>query len=237
MESLFDFKRFSVLNGDSGLKVGTDGVLLGAVADVSRNPGSILDIGTGTGVVALMLAQRTEGAAAPRITGIDISEKATAGDNFASSPWAARMEYVKTSLACYMDGSPSPFDMIVSNPPYYDNSLVCPDDERTAARHCGTLSYREVITFSHDFLTPEGILSLILPTKEETALNRFAASFGFFPCRTLYIRTVAPKSPSRMVCEFSRMRGRVGKEWLTISDGNEYTDEYKELTKDFYLKF
>ena len=258
MAASFDFKRFSVENGDAGLKVGTDGVLLGAAvslcgwgavaygdADMPCS-GRILDIGTGTGVIALMLAQRTEGlgngnpdveAVGPRITGIDISCSATAPANFARSPWADRLEYRNESLAAYMDGDPGLSDLIVSNPPYYDNSLTCPDGDRCIARHTDTLSYREVITFAHDFLAPEGRIGLILPKQEETRLLRFAASFGFFPLRVLNVRTTASKSPSRIICEFSRVRARAVTEYLTISDELGYTDEYKQLTKEFYLNF
>lgn len=236
MESSFKFKRFSVLNGEAGLKVGTDGVLLGAVAGLDFHPERILDIGTGTGVVALMLAQRTEDSAAT-ITGIDISSKATAAVNFACSPWAERLEYINISLAYYMDSDPQAFDLIVSNPPYYDNSLECPDSDRNLARHIDEMSYREVITFSNDFLSEEGRLSLVLPRNEEPRLMRFAASFGFFPIRVTYIRTRDTKGPSRIVAEFSRTRTKMESVWLTMSDAEGYTDEYRQLTKDFYLNF
>lgn len=244
MGSSFDFKQFSVRNEIAGLKVGTDGVLLGALADVEKISDShgspvphnarILDIGTGTGVIALMLAQRCPEA---ELTGIDIDVHSPAGENFRNSPWPDRLRFVNKSLADFMDGDPGLFDAIVSNPPYYDNSLLCPDADRSAARHTESLSYREVITFANDFLTADGTISLILPKSEEQRCTRFAASFGLYPYRIWSIRTTPTKSPSRLVADFSRTRTRPERRELTIQDSNGYTAEYKELTKEFYLNF
>lgn len=246
MDNSFRFKRFSVKNGSSGLKVGTDAVLLGAYAAIPEpRDGAlkILDIGTGTGIIALMLAQRAVEAYADlqenalKITGIDIDSQAEGGENFAASPWAYALEYRNASLAAYMDSDPCAFDLIVSNPPYYDDSLQCPDSRRSAARHTESLSYREVITFANDFLAPGGTLAMVLPKTEETRLCRFASSFGLFPSRILSVRTVERKAPARIVAEFSFVRKKTVKEDLTIMDNGGYTTEYKSLTKDFYLNF
>lgn len=247
MDSSFRFKRFSLRNGRSGLKLGTDAVLLGAYAGLpspSQERIRILDIGTGTGIIALMLAQRMAERypsiipeSRLKITGIDIDEMAEAGENFADSPWAECLEYRNVSLAGYMDSDPGRFDLIVSNPPYYDNSLPCPDPGRSAARHTDSLSYREVITFANDFLAPDGTLAVVLPKAEESRLCRFASSFGLFPMRILNVRTVERKSPSRIVAEFSFVRTKTVTESVTIMDNGEYTAEYKLLTKDFYLNF
>lgn len=247
MGSSFNFKQFSLRNEIAGLKVGTDGVLLGALADIGRmsvspeiSEGStgrkprILDIGTGTGVIALMLAQRCPEA---ELTGIDIDVHSPAEENFRNSPWPDRLRFVGKSLAGYMDGNPGLFDAIVSNPPYYDNSLLCPDAGRSVARHTESLSYREVITFANDFLTAEGTVSLILPKSEEQRCTRFAASFGLYPYRIWSVKTTPAKSPSRLVVDFSRTKARPERKELTIQDSNGYTAEYKELTKDFYLNF
>ena len=247
MGSSFNFKQFSLRNEIAGLKVGTDGVLLGALADIDRMSVSpempegytgrrprILDIGTGTGVIALMLAQRCSEA---ELTGIDIDEHSPAEENFRNSPWPARLHFVNKSLADFMDGDPGLFDAIVSNPPYYDDSLPCPDADRSAARHTGSLSYREVITFANDFLSGGGTVSLILPKSEEQRCTRFAASFGLYPYRIWSIKTTPLKSPSRIVVDFSRTKERPEHKELTIQDGDSYTAEYKELTKEFYLNF
>lgn len=243
MGSSFNFKQFSLKNESVGLKVGTDGVLLGALADVERARSAgldaahhlrILDIGTGTGVIALMLAQRCPDA---ELTGIDIDEHSPAGENFGNSPWADRLQFIGKSLAGFMDSDPGLFDVIVSNPPYYDNSLLCPDADRSAARHTGSLSYREVITFANDFLSPGGTLSLILPKSEEQRCTRFATSFGLYPYRICSVKTTPLKAPSRILADFSRVRERPECRELTIQDNDGYTAEYKEFTKEFYLNF
>lgn len=247
MDSSFRFKRFSLRNSRSGLKVGTDAVLLGAYVGLpspSAEQTRILDIGTGTGIVALMLAQRMAelypsslSESRLKITGIDIDEQAEADENFPASPWEDCLEYRNVSLAGYMDSDPGKFDLIVSNPPYYDNSLLCPDPGRSAARHTDSLSYREVITFAGDFLTAGGRMAVVLPKAEESRLCRFASSFGLFPVRILSVRTVERKSPSRIVAEFSFVKSKPVTETLTIMDNGEYTPEYRSLTGDFYLKF
>lgn len=249
---MFRFRQFSVRNERAGLKVGTDGVLLGAVTALSGAEQRILDVGTGTGLVALMLAQRSAAgtaipghgsgehpAAGPGITGIDIDAEAAqeASLNFADSPWSDRLKAVHRSLQGYADdlyradGEPAErYDLIVSNPPFFENSLKAPDEQRSNARHTDTLSYRDIITFAGDFLTPDGRISLILPKSEEMRLQRFAASFGFFPLRIVNIRTVEGKTPKRIIAEYSRIRGRVTTQELSLQ-----SDEYKELTQDFYL--
>lgn len=239
---MFRFKKFSVRNERAGLKVGTDGVLLGAVTALSGAEQRILDIGTGTGLVALMLAQRSAGGSdipGPGITGIDIDAEAAqeASLNFADSPWSDRLKAVHRSLQDYADdlyradGEPAErYDLIVSNPPFFENSLKAPDEQRSNARHTDTLSYRDIITFAGDFLTLDGRISLILPKSEEMRLQRFAASFGFFPLRIVNVRTVEGKTPKRIVAEYSRVKGRATTQELSLQ-----SDEYKELTQDFYL--
>lgn len=245
MDNSFRFKQFSLRNGSSGLKLGTDAVLLGSYVSLPAPSGErlrILDIGTGTGIIALMIAQRMSGLrplpdAGIGIVGIDIDTGAEAEENFRNSPWTEMLEYRNVSLAAYMDSDPCKFDLIVSNPPYFDNSLECPDPARCAARHTDSLSYREVITFANDFLAPDGRLAVVLPKAEEVRLCRFASSFGLFPVRMLNVRTVERKAPMRLVAEFSFKRGKTVNETLTIMENGEYTPEYKSLTGDFYLNF
>jgi len=248
MDSLFHFKRFDVSNSGSALKVGTDAVLLGASAVVSEKEKRILDIGTGTGVIALMLAQRTESSSA-EITGIDIDPLAAAeaGRSFEASPWCNRLFSRHISLADFADSLYHPegpaeqelFDLIVSNPPYYDQSLPAPDPRRNEARHTETLSYREVISFAGDFLASKGRLAMILPFNEQRHLLRFASSFGLFPDKLLSVSTTSRKTPSRLIAQFTRRRivPTPSNESLTIHQGSDYSPEYVELTKDFYLNF
>ena len=253
-ESVFRFKHFNLSNSRSAQKIGTDGVLLGACTSIADGrPLRILDIGTGTGIVALMLAQRCfgiegrgcTGSMLSEIIGIDISADAAAeaSDNFAASPWAAAMEAKHLSLCDFADklnfgGQDIPedlhFDLIVCNPPYFDESLQAPDPKRNAARHTESLSYREAITFAGDALKDDGHLSIILPKTEEKGLMRFAASFGLFPTRIVNIHTTASKPPKRVIGEFSRHKGSIVNESLTIQCDGDYSPQYKELTKDFH---
>jgi len=260
MDDVFHFKRFDVFNSSSALKVGTDAVLLGAATVLGGKEKRILDIGTGTGVIALMLAQRTEYAARcdeagctvvaePQIIGIDIDSSAVteASRSFEASPWNERLCAQHCALSEFADRLYHPdapaehelFDLIVSNPPYYDDSLPAPDKRRNEARHTGSLSYREVISFAGDYLAPQGRLALILPFDVQRPLLRFASSFGLFPQRLISVRTTTNKAPCRLIAQFTRNRviPVPANQMLTIRHEGGYTDEYIELTKDFYLYF
>ena len=200
MEEFFRFRKFSVRNTLSGLKVGTDAVLLGASVHLQGSPSRILDIGTGTGIIALMLAQRLSDAGLTfHITGIDIDAGAfeEASLNFKASSWNDSLKAVHISLQDFADGLYNAsasgydrYDLIVSNPPYYDNSLPSKEEVRSLSRHTESLSYREVMTFAADFLSPDGVLALVLPSDEERNMQRFAASFGLFPSEFVRVRTV-----------------------------------------------
>ena len=208
---VFRFKRFDVLNERSAMKVNTDGVLLGAVTEVFPEDRHVLDLGTGTGVVALMLAQRLAGYGNDfGILGIDIDgpSASEAAANFASSPWSANLKALEASFLEYSqslpEGDAKP-DLIVSNPPFFDNSLAAPDARRNAARHTGdALSYREILEYASVSLAPEGRVSLILPAGTETDLLRFARMCGFVPWRILRVRSKEGKPFSRIIVRFRR---------------------------------
>jgi len=241
--SVFHFKQFDVLNERSAMKVNTDGTLLGAVAEVFPGESSILDIGTGTGTIALMVAQRLSKVSEDwHVLGIDIdtpsAEEATL--NFANSPWASHMTAVCTPLSALVpseyvavpqtdasDGGV--FDLIVSNPPYYDSSLKAPEARRNSARHVGdkeecpssdVLSYREILEFASEFLKEGGRVAMVLPADQEKALLRHARMCGFMPWKVLRIKTVPRKNPSRIIVQFVR-RGKfveTMEEELTLMD-------------------
>lgn len=242
--STFHFKRFDVTNERSSMKVNTDGVLLGAVVRLSGGERSVLDVGTGTGTIALMLAQRLGdlGVSDCRITGIDIdapsAEEASA--NFAASPWSGCLEARQEPFR--KDAEGAEIDLIVSNPPYFDNSLQAAGDRRNAARHTEvaagegeSLSYRDLVVFAERRLSPDGRLALILPADQEKALIRFAASYSLHPQRITRVRTTPRKAPSRIIAEFARGRQETAEDLITIQDGVAYTEQYLAVTHDFYL--
>ena len=234
------------------MKVNTDGVLLGAVVPVCDADCRVLDIGTGTGVIALMLAQRltadTEQASRMRplrILGIDIDPDAAAeaADNFASSEWAESLAAEKISLESLevrLAGAASEaFDIIVSNPPYYDSSLTNPDGKKAVARHTdlpqGSLSYRNVMEFAAQHLSATGRLSVVLPSDQESAALRYARMCGLHLSHLLRVRTVERKQPKRFIATFVTTPSECLPQMLTIMEKGKYTDEYISLVKDFYL--
>jgi tRNA1Val (adenine37-N6)-methyltransferase len=241
--SVFRFKRFEVANDRSAMKVNTDGVLLGALMSISSSDRVLLDIGTGTGTIALMAAQRLSDIAgdneAVSIHAIDIDEPSAseAEVNFANSPWGANLKAHHLSLDAFAGHNNDTFDLIFSNPPYFDNALQAPEERRNTARHTSTgLSYREIFEFASSRLTEEGRVTLVLPSDTEYELTRCARMNGLHLNRITRIRTVPRKSPNRIVAEFSRKRMDSPEEMLlTIQNEGQYTQEYLSLTKDFYL--
>ena len=248
------------MNERSAMKVNTDGVLLGAVMTVTPEDRVLLDIGTGTGTIALMAAQRLtecrcsyvnesgvlhgsssaddEGTRV-QIHAIDIDEPSSteAAANFLNSPWGDILSVHHVSLDAFAEQSADIFDLIFSNPPYFDNALQAPEERRNAARHTSTgLSYREILDFASRRLSEIGRVAMVLPADTEHDLFRHARMVGLYPYRTTRIRTVPRKSPTRIIAEFSRHRTAVPDDKvLTIQNEGQYTQEYLSLTKDFYL--
>lgn len=222
------------------MKVNTDGVLLGAAATLPPGCRSVLDAGTGTGTIALILAQRLADAPDAGILGIDIdlASAEEAAQNFGRSPWAGRLEARHLSLSA-LDNESRQYDLIVSNPPYFDASLPNPEERKKTSRHTSEdgeeLSYRTLIRFAAGHLFPEGRLSMILPSSVETALLRYAAGFGLYPGRLLRIRTVERKMPLRLIAEFTKERTPLQEETLVLRNENGYTQEYTTLTGPFYI--
>lgn len=252
---VFRFKKFQVVNERSAMKVNTDGVLLGAAMTITSEDRHLLDIGTGTGTIALMAAQRLVSSCSVScaVDAIDIDEPSAseAAANFANSPWAEMLHAHNRSLEEFASdlNSAAPiadaldrrfgnkFDLIFSNPPYFEDSLTAPDERKSTARHTSDgLSYRDIFEFAKEHLSPAGRVSLVLPADQEATLCRYARMSGFHLFRILRVRTVPRKAPSRIIAEFSRVRKDVPEETLlTIQNEGQYTEEYLSLTKDFYL--
>ena len=240
----FRFKRFNVVNQRSAMKVNTDGVLLGAAMTIRPEARCLLDVGTGTGTIALMAAQRISDLAHQepiQVNAIDIDEPSAteAAENFKNSPWASLLNVCLASLDDY-SASLDPrvrFDHIFSNPPYFDDSLQAPDQRRNDSRHTSTgLSYRELLEFAKDKLSPSGHISMVLPADTEFALTRHARMCGLHLFRIVRIKTVPRKQPIRIIAEFSFSRTDAPvDETITIQNEGRYTEEYLALTKEFYL--
>lgn len=243
---VFHFKRFDVLNERSAMKVNTDGVLLGVVTEVFPSDRYVLDVGTGTGVVALMIAQRmAETAGQFDILGIDIDAQsaAEAGESFASSPWNSHLQAVNMGLEEYsqegVEGFGAP-DLIVSNPPFFENSLKAPEARRNAARHTGdTLSYREILEYASVSLAPGGRVSLILPAVEEKDLLRYARMCGFQLWKLTRVISKVGKQPYRIVTCFKR-RDYVTcpaeeSSMVLLDEKGKRTSQYASLVTDYLL--
>ena len=249
---VFRFKKFNVVNERSAMKVNTDGVLLGAAMTIMPEDRHLLDIGTGTGTIALMAAQRLVGEipgqagndgaqadSAVRIDAIDIDEPsaAEAAVNFEQSPWAQHLRAYNTSLDQFASETDTKYDLIFSNPPYFEDSLTAPDERKSTARHTSDgLSYRDIFEFAMRRLTDDGRVAFVLPADQEASLCRYGRMCGMHLFRILRVRTVPRKAPARIIAEFSRQRCvSVLDNILTIQNEGQYTEEYLSLTHDFYL--
>ena len=228
----FRFKQFAVEQDDVAMKVGTDGVLLGAWANC-EGAKRILDIGTGTGVIALMLAQRNSEA---EIHAVEIDETAShrARSNFDMSPWGKRMSVECCAVQEFAPTEKS--DLIISNPPYFIDSLQCPDAKRTTARHAQDLTFDELDRAVCRLLADGGRFALILPTAE---FDRYLSVTQLHLVRRCDVYPKIGAAVKRVMAEFAKLPMSFQAETITIEVGprGEYTDEYRALTKDFYLKF
>lgn len=241
---VFRFKKFEVVNELSAMKVNTDGVLLGAAMTILPSDRRLLDVGTGTGTIALMSAQRlsslTEDSSTV-IDAVDIDKVSAeeAGANFANSPWKDMLHVYNAALDGFSDDLASDvrYDLIFSNPPYFEDSLLAPEERRCNARHTSTgLSYRELLEFASERLTINGRMAIVLPAEQEAPLCRYSRMCGLHLFRIMRIKTVPRKAPSRIVAEFRRERCPEPEEVsLTIQNQGKYTEEYLSLTHDFYL--
>ena len=222
LRCMFQFKQFTVEQELCAMKVGTDGVLLGAWAKGGQR---ILDAGTGTGVIAMMLAQRYPGA---RVTAIDIDEGAVrqAQQNVTKSPFAAQVTVLQETLQEHQ----GEYDAIVSNPPFFIDSLAAPDEQRNMARHTATLTYAELMQAAYRLLSDEGELSVVVPFDYRQRMEDEAIFVGFFPSRVCAVKTTERKPAKRYLLAFRKHPCPCEKEELTIG-----SEDYQALTSAFYL--
>jgi tRNA1Val (adenine37-N6)-methyltransferase len=229
--SVFKFKKFSITQEKSAMKVGTDGVLLGSWASCEK-ANTILDIGCGTGLIALMLGQRN---LISNVTGIEIDKIASqeAQLNISNSDWEGRIEIKHISLQQFTPQLK--FDLIVSNPPFFPKNKS--QQSRDIARHTNTLSFEELIGNAAKLLVDKGILSVIIPKNSEEYFCKIAAVYKLYCNRACYIKGNEVSEVKRVMMEFSFIKSRALNDYLTIERSrNNYTDKYIQLCRDFYLK-
>lgn len=260
----FQFQQFFIRHDRCAMRVGTDGVLLGAWAhcpvtpttlqpDTPPSPLRILDIGTGTGLVALMMAQRYPDALVDALE-IDADAAAQAACNCIHSPWTERLTVIPQSIQDFVathtattDGLPQSdnheritprYDAITCNPPFFIDSMKCPDGQRTLARHSDTLSPHDLMTAAKRLLKPAGELSIVIPVDMITEYEAEAAFSGLLLTRMTTIRTVARKAPKRALLAFSPTRLHTADiaEQILMENDNSRSPWYKMLTKEFYIK-
>ena len=231
----FNFKQFTIYQNKSAFKVGTDGVLLGASVDVT-DVKRILEIGSGTGLVAIMLAQRCNA----EIITIEPDHESyiQTSDNVRLCKWSNRIRVEHTNLQSYYPGNEK-FDLIVTNPPYYVDSLKNPDPRKSAARHNDSLTSVELLEGVSRLLAEEGSFQLINPYVEGNIFIADAHKYSLYCNNILKIKPLPVSEIRRLILTFRRNRMKVTEKFLTIEHGrrHEFTEEYINLTKEFYLKF
>lgn len=230
----FTFQKFTIHQDRCAMKVGTDGVLLGAWAHGGKR---ILDIGTGTGLVAIMMAQRFADA---HVTAVEIDHNAAlqACNNANCSPFASRIGIVETSIQNFEVYGTQLFDSIVSNPPFFTDSLKNPDSQRATARHADTLPYRDLFTAVKRLLAEDGEFSAIIPSNCLTSFIAEAYLAHLVPIRQLAIRTTPRKQPKRLLVSFghtSSESNATNEEQCLMNPDGSQSEWYINLTSDFYL--
>ncbi len=235
---VFRFRKFEVRNERSAMKVNTDGVLLGALMTIRGSERRLLDIGTGTGTIALMAAQRLAEASNLLIDAIDIDEASAeeAGENFRDSPWVGHLHAHRCPLSMFRPDAE--YDLIFSNPPFFTETLHSPSERKAQARHADALPTEDIISFAAAHLRGNGKLSLILPAEREAETERTAAEHGLALTRIVRIRSSERKKAYRAIMEFSRNLGHTAgelQENLTINMNGKYSEQYLNIVSDFLL--
>lgn len=239
MSKIFKFKQFEINQDKTAMKVGTDGVLLGAWCTIQKDLNSILDIGSGTGLISLMLAQRS---CSETIDAIEIDDNAyeQTVENFENSVWGDRLFCYHCSFLEFVEemyGENERYDLIVSNPPFYTDEFQTENDSRNKARFTSSLSFTDLVKGTSLLLSNNGIFSVIIPIKEQEKFIEIAKSENLILNRVCNVRGNLISDPKRSLLEFSFNKTAIVKEELIIEkERHNYTEHYINLTKDFYLK-
>ena len=236
MNKPFKFKQFNIQQDRCAMKIGTDGVLLGAWTSLKKNPATILDIGAGTGLIALMLAQRS---GAETIDALEIDEDAyeQCVENFETSEWGDRLFCYHAGLDEFMGEIEDKYDLIVSNPPFYTEEVSSGNSSRDIARQNQSLPFDELLAGVSILLAQTGVFSSIIPFKEEIQFIELAAKIGLHPNRITRVKGHPTSEIKRSLLEFSFHESELLADELIIEiERHQYTKEYIKLTKTFYLK-
>lgn len=232
----FRFKQFTIEDEQCAMKIGTDGCLLGAWADV-ENAKTILDIGTGSGIIAIMLAQRSNSI----IDAVEIDNSAykQSRENFSRSPWVKRLNVFNASIQEYVKSCNKKYDLIVSCPPYFLNSMKATDKKRNLARHTDSLTFEELLSCSLRLLKPDGKFCVMIPFDLKEIFCDKALIEGYHVSKITRVIPKAGKEPLRILLQMERKKKSCISDSITILDkeGKTHTQEYIELTKDFYIIF
>ena len=252
--STFQFKQFTVNQDRCAMKIGTDGVLLGAWCPIDNHPFSVLDIGGGTGILSLMLAQRSN---AEQIDSIEIDENAfeQCVENFENSPWGDRLFCFHAGLEEFMEeleDDPSDselaqqYDIIISNPPFYAEDYKTDNEQRDLARFQDALPFEDLVEAANLLLSENGIFAVIIPFKEEEKFIALAKNFELYPFKITRVKGAPSTEIKRSLLAFSRVKKDSSDsehtkqtpidELIIETARHEYTEDYIALTKDFYLK-
>lgn len=232
----FIFKNFTVCQDRCAMKIGTDSVLLGAWVALKNNPFSILDIGAGTGVISLMLAQRSN---AELIDAIEIDDDAyeQCVENFERSLWGDRLFCYHASLEEFTDEIDDKYDVIVSNPPFYSEDYKTENNQRDLARFQDAMPFEHLVESASKLLSESGVFSVIIPFNEESRFIDLASKEKLFPNRVLHVKGNLASKIKRSLIAFSFRESDIKTEELIIeTERHQYTENYINLTKDFYLK-
>ena len=235
--SLFQFKQFSVNQDQCAMKIGTDGVLLGAWTPIENQPNAILDIGTGTGIIALMLAQRSD---AQQIDALEIDENAyeQAVDNFENSPWSDRLFCFHAGLDEFVEEPEEEYDLIISNPPFYTDDFRSENEQRDLARFQEAMPFEDLVEAAALLLSETGVFSVIIPFKEEEKFIALANEYDLFPIKITRVKGTPTSEIKRSLLAFRKYELPVlmADELVIETARHQYTPEYIALTQDFYLK-
>ena len=233
---MFQFKKFTVQQDQCAMKIGTDAVLLGAWCPIENNPFSVLDIGAGTGILSLMLAQRTF---AEQIDAIEIDESAyeQCVENFENSTWSDRLFCFHAGLDEFVEEPEDEYDIIISNPPFYTDDYKSENEQRDLARFEDALPFEELIDAAALLLSENGIFSVIIPFKEEEKFIQLCNEVDLFPFKITRVKGTKTSEIKRSLLAFSKLKKEIEQTELVIEiERHEYTSDYIALTKDFYLK-